>query len=395
VAAILSLGDTFAAVMPHLQPFRGLRYTLGPDLSAVLAPPYDVIDDAERKELATRSEYNAVHVEVPQDDGPTDRYTNAGCLIEAWTAGGALARDHAPTMTAYRMTYTDESGTRRVTTGVLGGLPMTEGGLLPHEHTTPKAKDDRLNLLRACKTNVSPIWALAPTPGLTALLETTRQPDAYGTDDDGVVHEAWIITDVAALDAIGRHLAASPLIVADGHHRFEVARAYRDERRAANGGRDGDYDAVLAYVVELDDEQLTVGPIHRLIADLPTGFDVVAALSETFDVEAVDEPVAFGVVTRDGAWRLTPRDTDAHSLDSSRIVEALERVPAHTLTYQHGKSTVLRAVHEGRADAAVLLRPATVEQIAETGRSGVRMPPKTTFFWPKPRTGLVYRPVED
>jgi len=231
--------------MPPLLPFRGLRYTLGPDLSAVLAPPYDVIDDADRKDLEARSDYNAVRVELPQENGPLDRYANARCLIDDWTGAGVLALDDAPTLTAYRMTYTDEAGSRRATTGVLGALTMSEGGLLPHEHTTPKAKDDRLNLIRACKTNVSPIWALAPTPGLTALLDLDRQPDAYGTDDDGVVHEAWTITDPATLEAVNAHLASSAVIVADGHHRYEVARAYRDEQRAANGDKDGAYDAEI------------------------------------------------------------------------------------------------------------------------------------------------------
>lgn len=382
--------------MPLLQPFAGLRYTVGSDQSDVVCPPYDVIDDTERKALAGRSEFNAVHVELPQEDGETDRYNNAGKLFEHWIAKGALALDDTPTLTVYRMSYTDESGARRATTGVLGALGMEDGGLLPHEHTTPKAKDDRLNLLRACKVNVSPIWALSPATGLTALLATDRQPDAFATDDDGVVHEAWVLREPAVLDAVAAHVAAaSPVLVADGHHRYEVARAYRDEQRAANGDRPGAYDAVMTYVVELDDTQLTVGAIHRLVDGLPDGFDIVAALSDAFDVTPVDEPAALCVVTREGAWRLTPRQPDAHALDSSRIADALTQLPSHNVTYQHGKSTVLRAVQDGRADAGFLLRPATVEQIAETGRSGVRMPPKTTFFWPKPRTGVVFRPVAD
>ncbi|MBA3655103.1 MAG: DUF1015 family protein, partial [Actinobacteria bacterium] len=145
--------------------------------------------------------------------------------------------------------------------------------------------------------------------------------------------------------------------------------------------------------------QLTVGAIHRLVTGLPEGFDVAAALEPFFQMDRVDgvskaaPPLA--VVTPEGAWRLTPRDPDAHTLDSSRVAAALEGFPDHTLVYQHGRGTVVGAVAEGRADAAFLLRPATVAQIAETGRSGVRMPPKTTFFWPKPRTGIVFRPVDD
>jgi uncharacterized protein (DUF1015 family) len=380
--------------MPDFSPFRGLRYSKAPDLSDVVAPPYDVIDDEQRAALEARSEYNAVRVELPRDEGATDRYTNARCLLEEWTASGVLARDDSPSLTAYRMTYTDESGRRRHTLGVLGALDMAEGGLLPHEHTTPKAKDDRLNLLRACQANVSPIWALAPAPGLSALIDVDGPPAASAIEDDGVVHEAWLIRDTRQVAAIAEGLAGNPVLVADGHHRYEVARAFRDEQRSANGDQPGEYDAVLAYIVELDDEQLTVGPIHRLVDGLPDGFDLVAALDPYFGAAPVEEPTALAVVTRRGAWNLQPRDEAAHALDSSRVAEALAGLPAHTVTYQHGRNTVLRAVKEGRADAAFLLRPATVEQIADTGRSGVRMPPKTTFFWPKPRTGMVFRPLD-
>jgi uncharacterized protein (DUF1015 family) len=381
--------------MPELTPFCGLRYTGTHDLSALVAPPYDVVDDQERARLESRSEHNAVRVEMPRDDGEVDRYTNARRLLDGWRMTGAIALDDAPTLTAYRMSYTDEAGNARHTLGVLGALAIADGALLPHEHTTPKAKDDRLNLLRACKTNVSPIWGLAPAAGLSALLEPDGAPIGVATDDDAVRHEAWIISDPARIQAIAAHVAGSAVLVADGHHRYEVARAYREEQRAANGDQPGGYDAVLAYVVELDDAQLTVGAIHRLVAGLPAGFDLVGALEPFFIAEREAGADALAVVTPSGAWRLTPRDPDAHALDSSRVAEALATLPEHTLTYQHGKGTVIRAVEEGRADAAFLLRPATVEQIADTGRLGVRMPPKTTFFWPKPRTGIVFRPLTD
>jgi hypothetical protein len=171
--------------MPEFDPFRGLRYTEAPDLSPVLAPPYDVIDDAERVRLEARSDHNAVRVELPQDADGVDRYTRAGALLAQWTESGVLARDDGPTLTAYRMTYSDEAGTTRHTVGVLGALGIADGALLPHEHTTPKAKDDRLNLLRASRTNVSPIWGLTPARGLSALLPTDEPPLARATDDDG------------------------------------------------------------------------------------------------------------------------------------------------------------------------------------------------------------------
>ena len=342
---------------------------------------------------------NAVRVEVPQEAGAVDRYENARRILDGWIADGAVVLDDAPTLTVYRMTYKDDDGVPRATTGVLGALAIADGGLLPHEHTTPKAKDDRLNLLRACRTNVSPIWCLSPAPGLSALLPTDGPPDAVAVDDEGAHHEAWVVRDADAIAAVTASVASTPVIVADGHHRYEVARAYRDERRAATGDEPGDYDSVLALVVELDDEQLSVGAIHRLIKGLPAGVDIAAVFARHFVLEPADNPRALALVTRDGAWHMTPRPgTDAAAeqpLDSSRVMLALADLPPHDLVFQHGRDIVVNAVREGEADAALLLRPATVDQIAETGRSGVRMPPKTTFFWPKPRTGLVYRPVRD
>ncbi|MBA3655368.1 MAG: DUF1015 family protein, partial [Actinobacteria bacterium] len=228
--------------MPDFISFRGLRYSEGPDISALIAPPYDVVDETTRKELESRSPHNAVRIEVPQEHGTTDRYASARCLLDEWTSQGVLRSDGAPTLTACRMRYTDESGRSRQTLGVLGALEIADGALLPHEHTTPKAKDDRLNLLRTCRTNVSPIWGLAPTPGLTDLLESAGPATAVATDDDGVVHECWTVSDEDQIAAVRHHLAGSPVIVADGHHRYEVARAFREERRAATGDGPGDYD---------------------------------------------------------------------------------------------------------------------------------------------------------
>ena len=172
-------------------------------------------------------------------------------------------------------------------------------------------------------------------------------------------------------------MASAPVVIADGHHRFETALAYRDERRAANGGQAGDYDFLMALIVELVDDELTVEAIHRLITGLPDDFDVLAALEPFFDVAPVasvrDLGGAMGVVTPDGVWRLEPRpDTTAqaeHDLDSSRLDVALATFPDHELSYQHGRELVATAVDSGRAQAGVLLRPATVAQISETGRT--------------------------
>ncbi|MDQ1437741.1 MAG: hypothetical protein QOK43_1370 [Acidimicrobiaceae bacterium] len=377
--------------VPRFEPFAAVRYTT-PDgrVDRLVAPPYDVISPEDRARLVALDEHNAVRIELPAEEGGRDRYEVAADLWRQWRADGVLADDDAASFYAYRMRFTDETGRARQTLGVLGALELSrpgEAGILPHERTTSKDKADRLNLLRACRANLSPIWGLSLAPGLSDLLPVDRAPDAQATDEHGVAHELWRITDQSVIDAVRAAVGAEPLVIADGHHRYETALAFRDE-----DGSPGAH-AVLAYVVELSDEQLAVGPIHRLL-------NGPVDLSSWFDMEPVDEPAAgsMSLVTRDGLWRLTAKPATADAaeadLDSSRLDVALAALPNVSVRFQHGVDLVVAAVEKGDADAAVLLRPATVTQIAATGHGGERMPPKTTFFFPKPRTGMVFRALD-
>jgi uncharacterized protein (DUF1015 family) len=397
--------------VPSFVPFPGLRYSRShvKSLDNVVCPPYDVISETERVALESRSPSNIVRLELPngEADNGTDRYERARRLMDAWRDGGVLHRDSVPAFYGYRMSFTDSTGAPRQTVGVIGalGLEPPGSGILPHEETTPKAKTDRLELLRATRANLSPIWGLTPNAGLSAHLTPPSHPAEHATDDDGILHELWPITDGDRVKAIRAAVEEDPVLIADGHHRFETALAYRDEQDRAGAHR-GDDDFVMALVVELSDEQLTVQAIHRLISDLPDGFDLLPALDEWFDVTPtapadrtitarMDEAGALALLTRDGAWLARPRERVVkealHDLDSSRLDVALAAMPEHQLTFQHGWDNCAAAVAAGQAAAAVLLRPATVGQIAAISRGGTRMPPKTTFFWPKPRTGLVVR----
>jgi uncharacterized protein (DUF1015 family) len=393
----------------RFQPFPGVRYA--PDrasLERVISPPYDVIDDAQRAELASRDDHNAVRIDLPADEDGRDRYELARSLLEQWRGEGVLVTDDRPAFTIHRMAYVDDAGTPRHTTGVIGALELSPPGsdILPHEHTTPKARSDRLDLLRATRANTSAIWGLSLAKGLTDLLPVAREPAAVVDAGDGVVHTVWVVDDPELTGAIADAVAAHPVVIADGHHRYETSLAYRREREDADpAGQAGAAASTLAYVVELVEDELTVRAIHRLIAGLPDDTDLVAALDPWFEplgappggvplTTALVDAGALAVVAPDGDVLMRPRPealADARDLDSARLDVALATLAPHSLRFQHGVDNVHAAVATGDAQFGVLLRPATVAQIEATAHGGERMPPKTTFFHPKPPTGLVFR----
>jgi uncharacterized protein (DUF1015 family) len=392
--------------MPRFEPFCGLRYDAARvDLSMVIAPPYDVIPPEERAQLADRHSANSVRVELPEPDPRSglDRYANAARLLAQWEDDGVVVRDATPSLYVYRMTSPDGHATN----GVIGALGVDEastGSILPHEQTLPKAKSDRLDLLRSTRVNTSPIWGLSLRPGLTDHFVRSGPADLEATDDDKVHHELWRIDDPATLDAVQAAVAAAPVVIADGHHRYETSRTYFAEERDTPGA-----DAVMALVVELSDEQLEVGPIHRVLSGLPDGLDLVDAFSSWFDatragdcdgrtLAALGESQSLALVLPSGAWLLSPKDGTPEAagadLDSSMVALVVAELPDHELTFANSWQDAVAAVEAEQAQAAVLLRPVSVEKIAEWAHAGRRMPPKTTYFRPKPRTGMVFRPLE-
>ena len=405
--------------MPRFEPFTGLRYDTGRvDPNAVIAPPYDVIEPPERAILARRHSANAVRVELPEQDTRSglDRYQNAAHLLGEWQKEGKLRRDPNPSFYAYRMT---PPGGGVHTTGIIGALALDahgSGEVLPHEETLPKPKSDRLELLRATNANLSPIWGLSLTPGLSKVYNIDFRPAVSAVDDEGVRHELWVIDDEATIGAVKAAVADSPVVIADGHHRYETSLAFQRERQRALGGALGgdahrdegidDFDLVMALVVELSDEELAVGPVHRVLSGLPDGFDLVDAFSSWFDVmrageftprntAALGESAALALVMPSGVWLLSPKDGTAEAagsdLDSSMVALVVAELPEHELEFRYSWRDAISVIDREQAQAAVLLRPVTVEQIADWARAGRRMPPKSTFFHPKPRTGMVYR----
>jgi uncharacterized protein (DUF1015 family) len=396
----------------RLEPFRPTVYDPSKVVADdVIAPPYDVVSPPERASLAARSPYNAIHVELPaaSPGSPVGPFEAAADLFRAWHDEGVVAVLDKASFVLYRMTFRSEDGAVRSTTGVLGALgigPDQKGEVLPHEETTPKDKFDRLELLRATRTNVSPIWTLSLAEGLSKACDEaiTRAGQPWSaSDDDGVLHERWIVDDAATLESLSELVASTPVLVADGHHRYETACNFLEDSPDLPGA-----DAVLAFAVELSPDELVVQAIHRLVPgvdsvgfakDLERWFEVSPGPEdEAALAEAMDEVGALGLVTTAGTWLLKPRELLSaeveDDLDSSRFEVAVRGLGLTAITYQHGIARAKKEVYAGMADAAVLLRPASVEQIARTAHGGRRMPPKTTFFAPKLRTGMAFRELD-
>jgi len=405
-------------IVPDFIPFSGLRYAGASDLSRLAAPPYDVIDDAERERLEALDPHNAVRLILPRDEQGDDRYRVAARRLESWQGGGVLERDPRPTFTIVRMGFAVDGSRWRTTLGVIGSLLLpdgTTGGILPHERTLPKAKSDRLALLRATRANLDPIWGLSLAPGLSDLLTPSGPPDAVCADGDGASYEAWVVADPDRVDAISEAIGAFDLVIADGHHRLETAIAYRAESDAAGTDR------IMTFVVELADDQLCIRSIHRLVR-LPSSTTLRAALSGGFEIAAVGPNVpgaargllehacrsgGLGIVDAQGCALARPRPATLtqvsqaweHPVDTTdaALVEAAvtPAVGDAAWEYRHDEEAVAAAVRRGEADAALLLRPVDVATTRAVAEAGLRMPQKTTFFAPKPRTGFVFRTLDD
>ena len=396
--------------MPRFEPFSAIRYRLDRcDLDRVAAPPYDVLSEADLDTLEARDPHNIVHVDVPRERDGDGRYEAAGRRLAEWIHDGVMERDAAPTFTLYRMSFVDEAGTARETVGVIGGLEVVDegaGGVLPHERTTPKAKTDRLDLTRATLTNLSPVWGLSLAAGLSELLVESGEPVGSVTVD-GVTHSVERVSDPSRVAAISAKVGSEPVVIADGHHRYAISRTYRDEVRAATGRRDTDAELTMTYVAELISEQLSIEAIHRLYDDT-TADALLAHLATRFDLDPagrIEPAITIEMAQRGslcfvhpdgtGTW-LTPKADMFHGvrdLDSMRLEHALADFD-HTVGYQHGVGHIVDAVTSGAHVAGILIRPVGIAEIRRTADEGLLMPPKSTFFTPKLRTGMVLRPLD-
>ena len=414
--------------MADVQPLRALHYYL-PKVGAladVAAPPYDVIDPEQRGRLADRSPYNVVRVDLPE--GGDDIYAEAAKIFQRWQAEGAVVRDDEPALWTLTQDYTGPDGRSLTRNGVFARVRVEDygaGRIRPHERTHPGPKEDRLRLTRATKANLSPIFSLYDDPtGATGAVLGAAEPFAELTDDDGTVNRLGRVSDPAAIEAFQQALSPAELLIADGHHRYETARVYAEEV-----GGEGEHRYVLMCLVALQDEGLTVFPTHRLIRDTTrqTQEALGATLRELFTVEEIaqaelrppdgDGPLTMGYIDSffKRGFRLTLKDQasadraladmpEAYRHLDTAVLEALvlegplglsEDDIAHLkgLGYSRTDDEALQLVLSGEYDAAFFLRSTPVEQVRAIAAAGVNMPPKSTYFFPKVPTGLLFNPL--
>jgi len=393
--------------VPRFTPFPALRYC-DRTIDQLIAPPYDVLSPADVDALNARDPFNITHVDVPRESDGDQRYATAGNVLRDWIDAGVMEFDETPSFTIYRMRFTDAAGNARDIAGVLGGLEVVDegaGGVLPHERVTPKASTDRLDLTRATGANMSPIWGLSLAEGLTELI--TKPGEHLSTVHvDGVEHVIERVIDADRVAAIATKIESDDVLIADGHHRYGISRTYRDERRGAGTGDASAAEDTLAFVSELVADQLSVEAIHRLYSGIDAD-SLRSALATAFDLSDAGTPSTQTLAEMDvdrklcliapdgtGTW-LSPKPgafDGVRSLDGAWLEHVLANV-AHDVTYQHGVDHVVEAVQSGAATGGVLIRPVSVAEIERTAREGLLMPPKSTFFTPKLRTGLVVRSV--
>ena len=404
-------------------PFRGLRYdaTKVAGIENVIAPPYDVIKSEERVALEARHRANIIRLILSQPfDDDTDnanQYTRAAALMNQWISDGTLAQDATPRYYIYDQSFNAPDGknyTRRALIGLVKLQPFENRVVLPHEKTHAGPKADRLNLMRECHANLSPIFLLYadPTGDIEQVMENftdAHRPEIDCAETFGSTHQLWCLDDTERNTEIQNLFSSKPLLIADGHHRYETALAFQGEM--AHTGLSG-YGYMMVNLVRMESPGLAVLAIHRLLDNLsPDRINhAIAKLPEVFEVHEVDtqanlmakldtlkgkSPVV-GMYTADNSYRLLiPHSTTPRQLDVTLVQETLikemfqvETLADHISYTAYADDAVAHV--KGKTDrVALLMNPTPVEQVLEVAMAGSTMPQKSTYFYPKMATGFV------
>lgn len=419
--------------MADVQPFRALRYAPALDLSRAICPPFDTISPEQQQRLYDRSPYNAVRIELARENGGS-RYDNAAKALGKFIAEGTLIRDDTPAYYLHRHTFVaaGREHTRQVLFARLRVTPWADGEVLPHEQTFGAPKQDRMENMRSTGINASPVFLVYRDEGgsVSAVLAGRTGAPLAEFPGEGGEHHTLTRIDGEAASAIQSALGAERLYIADGHHRYETALAYREEARATADAWTGDEPANFALVAlaAAGDPGLVVLPIHRVTKGGHPWEDVLPRISSMFKAEPVTGDLAeavagagdaaFGLVAADAELGLLltvkdPQAVDAalpadrsaewreldYSIANHAIMQTClglspEQMKEYkTVQFTADASEAVSAVREGDAKYAVIMNPISTQRVLELADAGERMPQKSTFFYPKVPTGLVFNPV--
>jgi uncharacterized protein (DUF1015 family) len=411
--------------MAEVIPFKGVLYNV-PNISDVsgedlLAPPYDIISPEYLDELYNRSPYNIVRVDfgriLQEDNGNENKYTRARAYLERWLKEQVLISTEQPYFYSYEVSY-NIKGQEKTLRGFLGLVRLEElgkGNIYPHECTHSKPKKDRLALLRMCDANISPIFSLynSPERKTSSILSYINRTDPYleARDFNGSVHRLWKITDREKISIMKEELKEKAIFIADGHHRYETAFEYQNEMREKEGLSESPrpYDYVLMFLANMSDEGLTILPTHRLVQKIPE--DAIDRLSDYFEVRKIsgsfniEETMAnkrriLGFYKGDSdGWYILKCKGDGLS-DIPLSLRNLEVTILHELVlkktlnvreveYEMDISKSMQLVRDKKFEAVFFVNPTLVEDVEKIALAFTRMPPKSTYFYPKLLTGMV------
>jgi uncharacterized protein (DUF1015 family) len=424
--------------MPEIVPFKGILYNPGitSDAARLICPPYDAISPSLQQELYEASAYNAVRMELPMEADP---YASSAERLQEWLSSGILEEDAVPALYPYVQTFVDERGVEHTRKGFFAALRLydfQEQQVLPHERTLSGPKADRLNMFRKTRANLSSIFGLYADESKrtdTAMLDFCRSSEPlFDEVFQGVRNKLWRLTEASLVREFQSMLAAQKVYIADGHHRYETGVAYRNERAAANPDHTGNepYNFILAYLTNIYDDGLLILPIHRLVHGLQL-FDreqFIAKLDRFFTVwelpgrKALDDfleqcpaCLSFGIVLPGLMLGITLDCNPEEALSGTvpevmrqlgvvllhdllfgqilGITDEATRKESH-LVYVKNGNEVFDAVASGSAQIGVMMKPTGVSQVMAVAAAGEVMPQKSTWFYPKVMTGMVFRSLE-
>lgn len=411
--------------MAELRAFRGIRYASSADLAKLVCPPYDIISAEDQARLLAVHPHNAVRLELPkpisgETTGDASSYFQVAETFLKWLDLGVLRPDENECLYVYRQDFRDPAGARCRVTGVLGALALEPygggAGILPHERTMAGPVADRLNLLRASPVNFSPIYAIYKGAGtLSPYFDALegRPTAARFVAPDHTLQRLWVISAPAEITMLASALRTGPVVIADGHHRYETALAFHAEQQ----GRPGGHDAIMSLCVDADAEDVLVLPYHRAISSdisldllrnrLVKDWKATPVPNNRLEtaIATSDSAHPFVFVLRDGAFLVEPAAerverllggrAAAHDLHVVALHDALLpelfKDSSFELEYIRDASAVVDRVREGGSAAGVLLGGLHPAQIVDAARTGDRIPEKASYFWPKALTGLVFR----